>query len=268
MINTALFADAAALRRSLIALSAVGGLFTVSVLLFAARCLLQGRIRDAEIDRRGASVLIGNLARTYFAWVMRPAVEALRRSGATPNAVTVASVMPALVSAWLAAVGEFTFAGLAYLFSGACDFLDGRLARETGRSSSGGAALDSVLDRYSECAVLCGLAWFYREGWMPAATLGVITGSLLVPYIRARGEGLGIDVKVGLMQRPERVVLLGLALTFAEPIDWLVGWNDRIPRHLAVVATLAFLAVSTHLTALTRLRYIVRALDERDRAKP
>lgn len=264
-MNFVLFADDAAFRRSTAVLLILGGLLTISVVAFAGRCLIAGRVRDDEIERRGSSVLLGNLARTYFAWIMRPIVGLLRRLGATPNGVTVASVVPAAVAGLCAGFGEFTFAGLLFLLSGACDFLDGRLARETGRSSAGGAALDSVLDRYSECALLVGLAWFYRDGWMLLPALLVITGSLFVPYVRARGEGLGIDVKVGLMQRPERVVLLGLATLTAEIVDRFSGWGGREPRHVAVVATLLFLAISTHTTALGRLRHVVRVLDERSR---
>lgn len=262
-MNSLLFADAASYRRAVVLLSTVGGIMALSVVVFACKCVLTGRIRDAEIDRRGSSVLLGNLARTYFAWAMGPIVGLLGRLGATPNGITIASVVPAALAGLAAGCGEFTSAGLLFLLSGACDFLDGRLARETGRSSAGGAALDSVLDRYSECALLVGIAWYYRDGWVLLAALGAITGSLFVPYIRARGEGLGIDVKVGLMQRPERVVLLGAATLSAEIVDHLAGWTDRSPRYLLVAAALTLLTVSTHVTALVRLRHVVRTLDAR-----
>ena len=112
-------------------------------------------------------------------------------------------------------LGQFSLGGWLYLCSGACDFLDGRLARITGKSSASGAALDSILDRYSEAAMLIGLAWYYRESWVLLPVLAFLAGSFLVPYVRARGEGLGLHLKVGLMQRPERVVVLGVAVVFS-----------------------------------------------------
>jgi len=251
--------------RSIVLLSAILGLLAATVLAFAVRCLVRGRYRDEEIDRRGSSIVIGNLARTYFAWIMTPVWKLLIAVGATPDGVTIASVPIAIASAVAAGYGEFTLAGFLYLLSGMCDFLDGRLARITGRSTPAGAALDSVLDRYGECALVSGLAWYYRDSWVLAGALLLLSGSMLVPYIRARGEGLGLEVKTGLMQRPERVVLLGLATLLAPPLDRLFGWESREPRFVIVAACVVFLAVSTHLTALTRLRFVVKALNERAR---
>jgi phosphatidylglycerophosphate synthase len=257
----------AAYGRSVVLLTAILGLLAATLVAFAVRCLVRGRYRDEEIDRRGSSIVIGNLARTYFAWIMQPVWKLLIAVGATPDGVTIASVPIAIGSAVAAGYGEFTLAGLLYLLSGMCDFLDGRLARITGRSSPAGAALDSVLDRYGECALVSGLAWYYRDSWVLAAALLLLSGSMLVPYIRARGEGLGLEVKTGLMQRPERVVLLGLATLLAPPLDRLVGWEGREPRYVIVAVCVTFLAVSTHATALTRLRYVVRALNERGRGE-
>ncbi|MCA9624248.1 MAG: GtrA family protein, partial [Myxococcales bacterium] len=148
--------------------------------------------------------------------------------------------------------------GWLYLSAGLCDFFDGRLARDQGAASPRGAAIDSVLDRYSDAAVLAGLGWYYRDQWVLAVVLTALVGSLLVSYIRARGEGLGASVKVGLMQRPERVVLLGAALALSSVVAWATGragLQDQI-----VIGALVVLAATTQITALRRFVHLLRAL--------
>ena len=241
----------------------VGLYFLIGLVAYGVRCSIYGRFRDAEIDARGSSVLLGNWARTYFAWVMRPVWSFLQSADIPPNAVTSVSVLLAVAAGIAVGLGQFSLGGWLYLCSGACDFLDGRLARITGKSSASGAALDSILDRYSEAAMLIGLAWYYRESWVLLPVLAFLAGSFLVPYVRARGEGLGLHLKVGLMQRPERVVVLGVAVAFS-PLSEI--WNtagDGQPFHGLTVLAVLLLAVSTQFTAAHRLVAVTRALDER-----
>jgi len=229
------------------------------------RCTIYGRFRDAEIDARGSSVILGNWTRTYFAWVMRPVWTFLQRADIPPNAVTSVSVLLAIAAGVAAAAGRFSLGGYLYLCSGVCDFLDGRLARITGKATASGAALDSILDRYSEAAMLIGLAWFYRESWALLPVLAFLAGSFLVPYVRARGEGLGIHSKVGLMQRPERVVILGVAVALSPVVEvWFMTAQGAGFYGLTVLAVL-LLAVSTQLTAAHRLVALSQALAEKAR---
>jgi phosphatidylglycerophosphate synthase len=140
--------------------------------------------------------------------------------------------------------------------------LDGRLARASGKTKADGAALDSVLDRYSEAAMLIGLAWFYRDQWVLLAILAFLAGSFLVPYTRARGEALGIEMKVGLMQRPERVVILGLATAFGPAVERWILTPDAggPPCYFLTVAAIVLLAVSTQFTSAHRLFHLTAAL--------
>ena len=107
--------------------------------------------------------------------------------------------------------GDLNSAGWLVLLSGAVDVLDGRIARAQGLASPRGAFLDSTLDRFSEVGAFVGLAVFYHDSI--ALTIVIASGmggSLLVSYTRARGEGLGVVCKAGVMQRAERILLIGL----------------------------------------------------------
>jgi phosphatidylglycerophosphate synthase len=242
----------------------VGLYFLIGLVAYGVRCSIYGRFRDAEIEARGSSVLLGNWARTYFAWVMRPVWSFLQSADIPPNAVTSVSVLLAIAAGIAVGLGQFSLGGWLYLCSGACDFLDGRLARITGKSSASGAALDSILDRYSEAAMLIGLAWYYRESWVLLPVLAFLAGSFLVPYVRARGEGLGLHLKVGLMQRPERVVVMGVAVAFSPLSEiWNPASDGGQPFHGLTVLAILLLAVSTQFTAAHRLVAVTRALDER-----
>lgn len=128
------------------------------------------------------------------------------------------------------------------------DFIDGAMARAMGKATRFGALLDSSLDRYSEAVLLFGLLWFYA---MEQATTQVILifasviGSLLVSYVRARAEGLGLDAEVGIMRRTLRIITLSLGLILS-------------PIEPALLVILWILAISTNLTALYRLFHVWR----------
>jgi phosphatidylglycerophosphate synthase len=242
----------------------LGSYFLLGALIYLCRLPFKGHYRDAETEARGATPLIGMGARQYFAWVMRPVWGVFERFQIPPNAVTTLSVLLAAAAGISVAVGRFSLGGWLYLFAGACDFIDGRLARVTGRASPAGAALDSTLDRYAESAVLVGLAWFYRDTWVLLPVLLTLIGSFVVPYVRARGEGLGVVVKdVGVMQRPERLVLVGVTVAFSPIVEAILVPNDPKPLHRIAVMAICLLAVTTHVTALRRLAHVMHALDPR-----
>jgi CDP-diacylglycerol--glycerol-3-phosphate 3-phosphatidyltransferase len=170
--------------------------------------------------------------------------------GVTPLALSLAGLLGNLVAGVLIAEGALVTGGVVTSFASALDILDGALARATGSASRTGAMIDSVLDRVSEAAVLGGvLAYALGRGDDEQAMLAFIAvvGSLLVSYVRARGEALGLTLTDGLFTRPERVFLLCAALIFG---FLRVG--------------LWLLAVLTVLTAFQRLMLAVRAL----RAEP
>ena len=184
-----------------------------------------------------------------------PAAAALSRVGLGPNAVTLLGLGIAGVSAYLIATGNLLAGGVVLLASGVFDMLDGALARSTGKTTRFGALLDSVVDRLSEALVLLGLLLYYTlEGpeWGSALVYAALVGSLMVSYLRARSEGLGIECKVGVMQRPERVAVLGVGLMAGH---WLPA---------AALGALAAIAALTLLTMCQRLAHSWRSLGDEE----
>ena len=179
--------------------------------------------------------------------VTSPIVLVLARAGVSPNGLTVTALAGNAVAAALLASGALAAGGVVMLLASALDLLDGELARTTGRASKLGALLDSVFDRFSEAVLLFGLLLYeLNEGHREEAALVfvVVVGSLLVSYVRARAESLGVALTSGLFTRAERVVVLGVALitgVLVRPALWV-------------------LAVLTVLTALQRLYLAGRAL--------
>lgn len=155
----------------------------------------------------------------WLRWQFRGATSGvarvLARLGLRPNTVTVLGLLLSAVAGWLAAQGTFVRAGIVYGLAGALDGLDGPLARALGRESRFGAFLDSTLDRYAEGFLLIGLAFWLAENGRSLEVVFVVAtlvGSLLVSYTRARAEGLGLDLKIGLLTRVERIAITLLIL--------------------------------------------------------
>lgn len=172
---------------------------------------------------------IRDYLKTVLDVAIRPLALALLWCRVTPNQVSVMGVLLNLGAAVLIASGQLLFAGVLYLLAGALDLVDGVLARMGKMATRFGAFLDSTADRISEGVVFAAIAYhFAQHGQSIDAALAVLAllGSLLVSYIRARAEGLGLECKVGIMTRAERVVLIAFGLAFgllAEAIYLLVA---------------------------------------------
>lgn len=235
--------------------------FGVAGIAYHALRFWRGPFRDEEMVLRTSGGFASRGVKHFFAWTMRPWWTVLARVGFPPNAITSLSFALALAAAVATAAGRFALGGWLFVMAGALDFIDGRVARSTGRTSASGAALDSVLDRYVEGALIAGLCWYYRHGWVLVPCLLALTGSMLVPYVRARGESLGVSLKeVGFMQRPERVLLLGAGTALSPILEVIVAPDDPHPPHRLAIAMLVVLAITSHTTALQRLYQLVRAL--------
>lgn len=165
--------------------------------------------------------------------------------GFTPNLLTIIGVVLNLGVAIVIATGHPHWGGFLLLVASAFDMLDGAVARATGLTSAFGGFLDSTLDRYSEALVFGGVLIYLldtKDAETGAILVFVATvGALLISYARARAEAAGYKASVGLVARPERVILLAVALLFGKPL-WAL-W---------------ILAIATHLTALTRIVHVWR----------
>lgn len=180
--------------------------------------------------------------------IINPLIKGLIRWGVTPNAITTIGFVINIIAAALFVMAAYIIAyplsilfgagnpfayvgwgGAVLLFAGLFDMIDGRLAREGNMSSKFGALWDSTLDRYSELLTLMGVCVvFFEAEWtgMGVVSFLAMVGSVMVSYVRARAEGLGIECKVGLMQRPERVVVTALAAIMTGltgSLWWLAG---------------------------------------------
>ena len=159
---------------------------------------------------------LAQLRKKLARYLSEPVAKILSRTPVTPNSLSLTGFLLTVVAAVLIVMGHFLLAGLVVLLAGFFDMLDGALARYTGRSSRFGGALDSMLDRLSEAALLLGiLLWHLNLDGEPLLTVLiflVLVFSPLVSYLRARAEGLGIECRVGLFTRPERMLVLVLGL--------------------------------------------------------
>jgi CDP-diacylglycerol--glycerol-3-phosphate 3-phosphatidyltransferase len=190
-----------------------------------------------------------------FRGAVQPLALALARAGVQANWLTYLGFLLNCVVAVLVAQGWLGVGGAMFLIVNALDFLDGAVARAAGTAGAFGAFLDSVLDRYSEAVVFVGLiAWYSRQDDLLALVFAALalSGSFMVSYCRARAEGLGMDCEVGLLQRPERIVILGIGLMLAEYLHPTI-----------LVAVLVALAILTNFTAAQRMRHVSRLFAER-----
>ena len=144
--------------------------------------------------------------------------DRLIQSRLTPNAISVAGLLGNLAAAALILEGHFVIGAFAFIAGSVMDTLDGRYSRMSGKGTLFGAFLDSTLDRIEEGIVLTAVAWQFADSGNPeaaAACVGVVLGSLMVSYTRARAEALGVECKVGIASRPVRVTILSAGLMFA-----------------------------------------------------
>lgn len=206
--------------------------------------------------------LLGALEKPFYDTV-NPLVERLIRAGVRPNTITTVGTGLVLVSAVAYATGHVRSGGALLLLSGVADTLDGQVARSGAMATRFGAFYDSTLDRVGDGATFIGIGAFLMTApdvalRTPAVILCMVAilSSLLVSYARARAEGLGLDCKVGIAQRAERILGLGVAsLVFGAG-----------PRSLLLEAIVALLAVASVITVVQRFVYVYRHAGRVDQA--
>lgn len=202
---------------------------------------------------------VRDLAEKGLRATFEPVMGFMTRKRVHPNLISTLGFIITCSSGYFFHQHRVGTAGFLILLGGLFDLFDGTVARRTGLASSFGAFYDSTLDRLSEIVVYLGLLSLYNDYRLELGDVGMIywivlamAGSLMISYTRARAEGLGIDCYVGLMQRPERVILIGFAaLIFGETT--MLGQQGLV---LKVVIIL--LAVLTNLTAIQRIWWVYR----------
>ena len=182
--------------------------------------------------------------RKVFKGIIDPIAGFLLRIGLTPNSITLLGLAFSIASAYFVSRGNMLVAGLLLFIGAPLDAVDGTMARKQGEIKKSGAFFDSVIDRYSEMVVFLGLLiHFLREGNDLACILVFVAaaGSILVSYVRARAEGLGLNGKAGFFGRVERLIVLVAGLLFNIP-----------------VVALWIIAIGANLTAILRFWFVRR----------
>lgn len=208
--------------------------------------------------------------------VINPVVHLMIKMGMTPNMVTTIGFLGNVAAAAVLAYagyqcaegaapdyGMLTLAGALVIGFSLFDMLDGQVARLGNMASTFGAMYDSVLDRYCELFTLGGISYYllcigHNIGAL--LTFVALVGSIMVSYVRARGEGLGLECKMGFMQRPERVVVTAVSL-LAAGICGQAG-VDFDPAVIVIVA-MAFIALFANMTAFARISHCKHQLDKK-----
>ncbi len=166
-----------------------------------------------------------NFWRSIANRITSPVLPVLSKTGITPDIITWLGLVINIFAAAVIATGRLLIGGILILVAGLFDIFDGALARYTQKTSIFGSLLDSTFDRISEAAVLFGLLFLSVSNENILETFlifGVMIGSFLISYVRARSEGLGIDCRTGLFTRTERVIILALGLLLNQVLIVLI----------------------------------------------
>mgnify|MGYP005619747069 CR=1 FL=1 len=183
-----------------------------------------------------------------FRGLMSPVVDMLDALGVTPMGVSLAGLALSIIGAIFTGAGSLIAGGMILILASLCDTLDGSLARKTGKTSKFGAFFDSSADRISEFAYFAALGFYFAargSGIMFFFTLAALAGSFLTSYARARAEGLGLACSVGILERPERIVLLAAGLLFGGRI------LDVVMILLAILSIYTFIQRVMHVRNIT-----------------
>ncbi len=235
------------------------------------------RQKSEETLSRVHKSFIGIFLIEFWYWFTSPVLFICKKLHLTPNHVTIFSLFLSVVTGFIYAMGYIATGGWLLIFSGSLDLIDGRLARETNSVTKAGAFLDSCLDRYSDSFVLIGIAVFYLRKAMAPSVLGtessivymgmpviimlLIVGSTAMSYIKARGEVVGIVTKKGLMQRPERVMMLSI-YSVLDPFLSIILSRYNINGDLGFMVLLGIMMLMVNSSAFSRLRDIFGKLKE------
>ena len=183
-------------------------------------------------------MLIPLTVRSRFRRILEPLARGFLAAGISPSTLTVIGFVPAVIAAIFFARGSVRLGGVLMGVSGIFDLADGLVARIGKRETKFGALLDSSIDRYSELAIFVGLAVLYRGDSGLYAVMLALTGSMMVSYTKARAEGLGIPCNAGMLQRPERMVIVIVGALIGSTVLRYAVWLVAVLANITAVERL------------------------------
>jgi CDP-diacylglycerol--glycerol-3-phosphate 3-phosphatidyltransferase len=243
------------MSREILALLVVVGIAVATMPVYA---LVAGRRPDSlESSSRGKFVL-GGFLRSWFYWFVHPVVAGAVAVGLSPTFFNLLGVGFGIAGGVAFATGHLALGGWGVLLGGAADAMDGRIARAQGVAGPRGAFLDATLDRFAELGAFMGLAvWFGQRPLGLLLVAAALGGSLIVSYARARGEVEGVLCTAGVMQRAERLLVLGFGGLLDPVFSPRIGSGEPGTFLLWAVG---LVAVGTVATAVYRTVWIARRL--------
>jgi len=191
-------------------------------------------------------ILTQRLISSYTAYFSR-LVSLFVSLNIKPNTLSLIALFAGMGAGMLFFFEEPFWAGILIIICGIFDILDGKVAARTNQKSLFGAIFDSTLDRYSEFFIYLGLAVHFRTHWALWVAIFAFLGSTMVSYTRARAEGLGIECKIGIMQRAERLAFLSLGS--------IIGSLFKV-FDPAIIGVLGIIVVASNITAFQRTFYV------------
>lgn len=215
---------------------------------------------------KNSAYLPSNLKSWWVEDLWSPVERLFVRLDISPNTITFIGLSLTTLAGLLIAMDHLLLGGWMVFFAASFDFLDGRVARITHRQSQAGAFLDSVMDRYMDFCILAGMAYFFRDHWALWLCIVALFGAQTTSYVRAKAESLGIKCSGGQMQRPERVMYLGLGCLISGYYECLrypfeaVHWKSG---NWPLVLALVFVAVVSNKVAIQRIRESFQQLKSR-----
>jgi phosphatidylglycerophosphate synthase len=225
------------------------------------------RKKTQEAISRLHRSFIGIFFVEYWYWISRPVLIFFKFIKITPNGITGISIVLSLITGAIYATGSIAPGGWMLIVSATLDMLDGALARETGQTTKSGAFFDSCGDRYSDSFVFIGIgAYFLSKNFSPSGSftlsqtdfLGVIVmmtlilGTSAMSYVKARGDVAGASTKRGLMQRPERVMMLS-AYCVLDPFFRIVFQKYNINNDAGILTIIIIMSILVNFSAISRM---------------
>lgn len=257
-------------------LAVINGYFIATMVIFS---FVYKKLPKVDfIENRHHSKILNKWIRHWWIWVTTPLFKFFLKTRMTPNQISLAGTLLGVLSGLAFAVaprwvgiGAYGLGGWLMIFGASLDFMDGRVARETGQESLAGAFFDSVMDRIAECFVFSGLAWYFRDSWTFWCVMAAYAGAMMTSYSKCRGDKMGVTYEGGTMQRPERIVYTGVGAILAPLVA--LGAMKAFPGRFAdlkaatdavYILPITFVAIMSNLTTLNRMRHIMRMLDEKE----